>query len=307
MISVISAPCQVARDEAAAVDPPSGQPFTVIVPAFNEEQGISETLDRLLESIRDQEEDFEVIVVDDGSTDGTGQLLSARRDIRLVTHRDNYGYGASLKTGIRHARHELIVIADADGTYPLDRIPDLVRLATSADMVVGARTGAHVQYSRWRRIPKWFLVRFAQWLARRPIPDLNSGLRVFRKKTVERFLNILPDGFSFTTTITLAMLTNRYVVHYEPIDYHPRLGRSKIRPFRDTLAFVQLILRTGMYFAPLRVFLPVAATFFAGFLITLTQDLIRGDLTERTLLLLVAATQLAMFALLADMLDKRMG
>ncbi|MFG0335969.1 MAG: glycosyltransferase family 2 protein, partial [Maioricimonas sp. JB049] len=146
------------------------------------------------------------------------------------------------------------------------------------------------------------------WMAHQEIPDLNSGLRVFRKSVAERFLSILPDGFSFTTTITLAMLTNRYAVHYEPIDYRPRVGRSKIKPIRDTLRFIQLILRTGMYFAPLRVFLPIAGLFFAGFLTTLFQDVfIRQDLTERTLILLVTSTQMGMFALLADMIDKRTG
>lgn len=142
-------------------------------------------------------------------------------------------------------------------------------------------------------------------MARQPIPDLNSGLRIFRKDVAQRFLNILPDGFSFTTTITLAMMTNGYVVLYEPVDYLPRIGHSKIRPIRDTLSFVQLILRTGMYFAPLRVLLPVAIAFGLGFGITLAFDLFHGDLNERTLLLLVAATQTAMFALLADMIDKR--
>ena len=213
--------------------------------------------------------------------------------------------GQALKTGIRNARHPLIVILDADGTYPVDKIPRLLELSVDADMVVGARVGANVQYSRLRRIPKWFLVRFAQWMTREPIPDLNSGLRVLRKSVVEKFLKILPDGFSFTTTITMAMLTNHHLVRFEPIDYHARVGRSKIRPIRDTLQFVQLILRTGMYFAPLRVFLPVALVFFAGFLATLTMDIVNGNLNERTLLLLVAATQLGMFALLADMIDKR--
>src|SRR5690606_20574133 len=105
----------------------------------------------------------------------------------------------------------LIVITDADGTYPNERIPDLVRLVADADMVVGSRTGSNVTYSKLRKIPKWFLQRFAQWMARQPIPDINSGLRVFRKSIAERFLNILPDTFSFTTTITLAMLTNRFI------------------------------------------------------------------------------------------------
>jgi hypothetical protein len=175
-------------------------------------------------------------------------------------------------------------------------------------MVVGARTGENVQYSALRKIPKWFLTRFAQWMARQPIPDINSGLRVFRKEIADRFLHVLPDTFSFTTTITLAMLTNRFRVHYEPIDFRQRLGKSKIKPIRDTLRFIQLILRTGMYFAPLRVFLPVAGIFFLGFLATLAYDLfVLQDLTEKTLILLVSSAQLAMFALLADMIDKRCG
>jgi glycosyltransferase involved in cell wall biosynthesis len=283
------------------------EPFSIIIPAYNEERGIEGTLDRLEACLKDAELDFEIIVINDGSTDDTGALLRDRAGIRLIDHAVNCGYGASLKTGVRHAKHELIVIVDADRTYPLEKLPELIALASDADMVVGARIGANTHHSAIRQIPKWFLIRFAQWMARRTIPDLNSGFRVFRKSVVERFLKILPDGFSFTTTITLAMLTNNYVVHYEPIDYHARIGRSKIRPIRDTLGFVQLILRTGMYFAPLRVFLPVAFVFFVGFLITLTLDLISGNLNERTLLLLVAAAQLGMFSLLADMIDKRTG
>jgi hypothetical protein len=173
-------------------------------------------------------------------------------------------------------------------------------------MVVGARTSANVEYSALRRVPKWFLKRFAEWLTRREIPDINSGLRVFRRDTAARFARILPDSFSFTTTLTLAMLTNGYTVHYEPIDYRRRVGRSKIKPIRDTLGIAQLILRTGMYFAPLRVFFPVALLFGAGFLVSLCIDVFaRRDLTEATLVLLVASTQIAMFALLADMIDKR--
>lgn len=224
----------------------------------------------------------------------------------MLEHRSNLGYGAALKTGIRYAKYPLIVITDADGTYPNERIPALVSLAATADMVVGARIGTNVSYSPIRRIPKWFMVRFAQWVTKTSIPDLNSGLRVLRKSVTEQFLNILPNSFSFTTTITIAMLTSNYIVHYEPIDYYHRVGRSKIKPIRDTLRFMQLILRSGVYFAPMRVFFPVAGVFFVGFLITLFQDLFdRHDLTERTLILFVAWTQLCMFALLADMIDKR--
>lgn len=281
-------------------------PFSIILPVYNEEDGINATLDRLQQTLKDIDSTYEIIAVNDGSTDNSSKVLNARTDIRVIQHRRNRGYGAALKTGIRHAQYPLIVITDADGTYPNERIPELVALARQADMVVGARIGANVSYSTIRKIPKWFLVRFAQWMTGCKIPDLNSGLRVFRKSVVERFLKILPDTFSFTTTITVAMLSNNYIVHYEPIDFHHRVGKSKIKPIRDTLRFVQLILRTGMYFAPLRVFLPIAALFFGGFLTTLFQDIfIRNDLTERTLILFVTTTQVTMFALLADMLDKR--
>jgi glycosyltransferase involved in cell wall biosynthesis len=283
-----------------------GLAFSLVLPVYNEELGITTTLNHLHETLQVARCRYEIIVVNDGSTDHSGEILRARADIRLIEHFRNQGYGAALKTGIKHAKHSLIVITDADGTYPNERIPDLVRLAEQADMVVGARIGENVQYSNIRKIPKWFLVRFAQWVVRQRIPDLNSGLRVFHKSIAERFLNILPDSFSFTTTITLAMLTNNYIVHYEPIDYHFRLGKSKIKPIRDTLGFIQIILRTGVYFAPLRVFLPISYIFFLGFLFTLFQDIfVREDLTERTLILFVAATQIAMFALLADMIDKR--
>jgi len=295
------------RDPAGSQDESTVTPaFSLVVPAYNEEGAIAGTIDELHGCLGEAGLEYEIIVVNDGSSDRTGGLLRDRDDVRLVEHHRNQGYGAALKSGIRHAKYEWIVITDADGTYPNERIPELVRLAKDCDMVVGARIGANVKYPTIRKIPKWFLVRFAEWMSGRHIPDLNSGMRVFRRSVAERFLNILPDTFSFTTTITLATLTNRYRVRYEPIDYHARIGRSKIKPIQDTLRFVQLILRTGMYFAPLRLFLPVAGVFFLGFCATLFQDVfIRHDLTERTLILFVTAAQLAMFALLADMIDKR--
>ncbi|NJK36731.1 MAG: glycosyltransferase family 2 protein [Oscillatoriales cyanobacterium RM1_1_9] len=280
--------------------------FSLILPIYNEEAGLVATLDHLQQAFHRMNCPYEIIAVNDGSTDRTSELLQTRREIRVIEHLINRGYGAALKTGIRHAKYSLIVITDADGTYPNEMIPRLVALAQSVDMVVGARIGANVDYSPLRKIPKWFLVRFAEWITDSRIPDLNSGLRVFHKQSMEKFLKILPDSFSFTTTITVAMLTNNYVVRYEPIDFYSRKGKSKIKPIRDTLRFVQLILRTGLYFAPLKVFLPIAGVFFSGFLFTLVQDLfVREDLTERTLILLIAATQMGMFALLADMLDKR--
>ncbi|MEO7773728.1 MAG: glycosyltransferase family 2 protein [Steroidobacteraceae bacterium] len=282
---------------------------TLVMPCFNERDGIGSTLDQLSEQLTGLES-YELIVVDDGSTDGTAQALqeAVRRhpEVRVITHKANRGYGAALKTGIRKARSDLIVITDADGTYPNERIPELVAAVEHADMVVGSRTAADVTYPLIRKIPKVFLKAYASWIARQDIPDINSGLRVFRRDVVNRFLNILPDGFSFTTTITLAMLTNSYVVRYVPIGYSPRIGRSKIKPIRDTLRFFQLILRTGMYFAPLRVYGPVLVMMFVAFIGSLGFDIfVRHDLTEATLLLMVLFLNSTMFALLADMIDKR--
>jgi glycosyltransferase involved in cell wall biosynthesis len=285
--------------------PPEFLPtFSLVIPVYNEEKIIAATVDELQQILQSYQ--YEIIVVNDGSTDATSQVLSSVSGITLIEHNRNRGYGAALKTGIRQAQYPLIVITDADGTYPNERIPDLLTLAAKADMVVGSRTGKNVTYSNLRKIPKWFLVRFAQWVTKTKIPDLNSGLRVFQRDVLVKFIPVLPNTFSFTTTITIAMLTNNYIVHYEPIDYFHRVGKSKIKPIRDTLRFVQLILRMGVYFAPLRIFLPVAGLFFTGFLVTLFQDLfIRQDLTESTLILFVAAIQVGMFALLADMIDRR--
>lgn len=279
--------------------------ISLVLPVYNEASDLSQLLDGLQLALQATGVRYEILAVDDGSTDGSSEILRNRPDLRLLTHAINLGYGAALKTGIRHARFPIIAITDADGTYPHEHLATLIRRMSRADMVVGARTGAEVEYPLIRSIPKWFLVRFAEWMARQRIPDLNSGLRVFHRDVALRFLKILPDGFSFTTTITLAMLTNGYLVEYEPINYRARMGTSKIRPIRDTWRMLRTIFCTGMYFAPLRVFLPIAGLFGLAFAVTLGQDLYYRDLTERTLILFVATTQLGMFGLLADMIDKR--
>lgn len=285
--------------------------FTVIVPCYNEERAILETIHSIRNSLQDLGP-YELIIVDDGSTDGSAEILHAATKtdsgFQVVTHARNRGYGAALKTGIRRASSEIIVITDADGTYPNKRIGEFVEITKSADMVVGSRTAKEVTYPLTRKIIKIFLQIYVSWLVGQNIPDMNSGLRVFRRSVVERFLNILPDGFSFTTTITLAMLRNNYDVRFIPIDYYPRIGKSKIRPIKDTMRFFELILRTGMYFAPLRVFMPVVLVLLLSFLTSFFYDLfILHNLTDKTLILLMFTLNTALFALLADMIDKRSG
>ncbi len=285
--------------------------YAIIVPCYNERYGIGNVVESLW-TLCQNGSPYELIVVDDGSTDGSAEvlagLLQRYPDLQVITHRRNRGYGAALKTGIRRTSSEFIVITDADSTYPNEAIPLLLEAARGADMAVGARDLDSAVYPLSRKLAKFLLIQYASWIAGQTIPDINSGLRVMRRSVVEKFVNILPDGFSFTTTITLAMLTNHYEVRYLPITYATRTGRSKIKPVRDTLKFMQLILRTGMYFAPMRVFFPIAVFLGLFFMGSLMHDVfILHDLTDSTLLLLLFTLNTGMFSLLADMIDKRNG
>lgn len=282
---------------------------TIVIPAYNEENGIGPTLDQLQATLAETGATYEVIVVDDGSVDGTAQVLAGRSDIRLLRHRENRGYGAALKTGIRHASAELVCITDADGTYPNERIPELARqlIDQNHDMVVGARTGQNVAIPLIRRPAKWVIGQLANFVAGMHIPDINSGMRIFRREVGLRFLTILPDGFSFTTTITLALLTNGYLVDYVPIDYYARVGKSKIRPIRDTLNFVQLILRMALYFAPLKIFFSLSVLLMLlGLVWGVLSRIITGQVADvSTLVIVTTGIQAAMMGMLAEIINRR--
>lgn len=284
---------------------------TIVVPVYNEEKGVEGVLERLAKL--DLGAPVEILAVNDGSKDGTAAALAAivRRipNLRVVTHAANQGYGAALKTGFSHAKNDVVVITDADGTYPEDRIVDLLRcIDDGAEMAVGARLGENVHIPLIRRPAKAFLRRLASFLAGTPIPDLNSGLRAFRRDLVLTYRPILPQGFSFTTTITLASLTNGHRVDYVSVDYAQRHGRSKIRPFKDTLGFTALIIRTVLYFNPLKVFYPVAGLILVGLLGSLYYDIFveePANLGDKTVLLFVLLVQVLSVGLLADLIEKR--
>jgi len=281
---------------------------SVVVPVYNEENAILETCRLLSETLATTGWDWEVICVNDGSKDGSSAVLKQLIGVPnmvVVEHDVNKGYGAALKTGIRKARYPWIAIIDADGTYSMEALKSLLPSAANYDMVVGSRTGPNVKYSPIRRIPKFFLRRIASFLAGSTIPDMNSGLRLFRRDIVQRFFPILSDRFSFTTSITMAFLTSGYHVLFIPIDYSERVGQSKIRPIRDTIHFSQLILRTGMYFAPMKVLMPLAYVLGGVALASLAYDLIElKNLTDKTILMAMFSMNTAIFALLADMIQK---
>jgi glycosyltransferase involved in cell wall biosynthesis len=279
------------------------KPVSVIIPAFNEEEGIEKVLAQL--KSLNLGEKSEIIVVDDGSTDQTFRMASVN-GVKVIRHEQNMGYGAALKAGIRHAKNEIIVISDADGSYPIKDIPIFLVDMEHADMVVGARVGKKVHISFYRKPAKWFINKLANHLSGIKIPDLNSGLRAMRKEKVERFFSILPEKFSFTTTITLAFLTNGYSVKYIPIEYYKRKGKSKIHPIKDTLNFIQLIIRTIMYFNPLKIFLPLSFTFFIASATVLIVSWLSGRVMDvTTTILFVAGIQLLAIGMIADLIDKR--
>jgi len=240
---------------------------SLIIPCFNEALAVKKTLDEIFDVFGDKT-DFEIIAVDDGSSDETLAILqeiaSQTPVLRLFQNKANKGYGASLKRGISEAQSEIIVITDADGTYPASSIPQLLNELKNCDMAIGARIGSKVEVPLIRRPAKWLLLLYARWMARADIKDLNSGLRCFRRKDAIRFFSLLPDGFSFTSTITLSMHVKGMRVSYLPINYRKRLGKSSIRPIRDTLAFFTLVLRTTMYFRPLQVFGTLSALLIAS-------------------------------------------
>lgn len=283
---------------------------SVIIPAYNEQEGIGLVLEQIHEILQSRNWRYEVIVVDDGSEDDTATIAEGISETKVLRHPNNRGYGSALKTGIRHSEYDLVLITDADGTYPNHQIPDLIDklINDDCDMVVGARVGRNVSIPFIRRPAKWFIRKLAELVAGFPIPDLNSGLRVFRREASVSFFSMLPEGFSFTTTITLAMLTNGYIIDYVPIEYFQRVGKSKIRPIRDTLNFVQLVLRIALYFAPLKIFLPISlllivvAVSWAVF-----SAIVMGRLADASaVVIFMTGVQVGVLGLLAELLDRRL-
>ncbi|NND19418.1 MAG: glycosyltransferase family 2 protein [Silicimonas sp.] len=303
----------VATDAAAnASDPAAGgalepvqdsdQALSVIIPAYNEEGAVRNTVADVRKHLDDAGIEYEIIVVDDGSTDNTLGEAKAT-GARVLGNQVNSGYGAALKRGVRSAKFEYVAILDADGTYPARYLPEMLKLCEEQDMVVGDRGAAMANVPLIRRPAKWFLNSFASFLAERKLNDLNSGLRVFRTEELVPFLPLLPQGFSFTTTITLCMSANGKRMIYTPIEYGKRIGKSKIRPI-DFVNFLILILRISTLFNPLRVFIPLGLFLIAIGTIKLIYDLAIGNLSETVIFAYLAAIMIWSLGLIADMISR---
>jgi glycosyltransferase involved in cell wall biosynthesis len=284
-------------------DPRPAEDLSVVIPAYNEEGGIGRTVTEVHESLSSLPIDFEIIVVDDGSIDGTREAAE-RAGAKVISTGENRGYGAALKIGITAGTSAYVAIIDADGTYPASSLPEMLDIARNADMVVAARSARMKNVPLIRQPAKFILSKFANFLAQRKIPDLNSGLRVFRRTSLVRFLPLLPTGFSFTTTITLCMVCTDLIVKYVPIDYRRRIGRSSMRA-TDFFNFLMLVLRAIVLFNPLRVFMPIGSVLFVLGGTKLIYDLwFVGNLSETAVLGILAATIIWTFGLMADMVSR---
>jgi glycosyltransferase involved in cell wall biosynthesis len=292
---------------APAIEASGKVRLSVLLPSYNEEQAILGVLEEIVAALAHGSMAYEILVVDDASTDRTVQRAEefARscncclvKVIRCPEHR---GAGAARKTGIRQARGEIVVMLDADGTYPADSIPELLRFSPAYDQVNGARTSEQGTLPWLRRPAKWLIRKLACYLTGHAIPDLNTGLKAFKREEMLRWLWVVPDGFSCVTTMTLAFLTNGYAVKYVPTVYRPRIGRSKFHPIKDTAAYFKTVLRMVLLFRPLKVFLPLAALMIATGVVSSACNLYRwGAMCETDVIVVVAGFMTCMLGLLAE-------
>lgn len=284
----------------SAVDEPLR--LSVVIPAYNEGAQVVPTVDHIRSILVDAGVPHEIIVVDDGSKDDTFEHAQ-RSGATVIRMPQNGGYGRALKAGIAVAQAPFVAIIDADGTYPAEPLPEMLELARFNDMVTGHRGAAMKNVPLARRPAKYMLNWIASQLAGHRITDLNSGLRVFRKEALAQYLHLLPDAFSFTTTITLCMLASGRPITYIPITYGKRVGSSKIKP-SDFVRFMALIVRMTAYFQPLRVFVPIALLLFLLGLGKGIYDIFLDNLSETAVFGMLGGIMVFSLGLIADMVSR---
>lgn len=275
-----------------------GPALSIIIPAKNEHDGLAEILPSLCELYPEAE----IIIVDDGSTDATPALCDAY-PVKVVSHKYSMGNGAAVKSGARAARGEVLVFMDADGQHRPEEIRRLTDLtAEGYDMVVGVRqVGAHAGFGRY--LANSLYNRFASWMSGHHVRDLTSGFRAVRAEKFRQFMYMLPNGFSYPTTITMAMFRAGYNVSYVPVDVQERNGRSHIRPLMDGLRFLLIIFRIGTLYSPLKFFAPASLLFFlcgAGYYAYTYHTL--GRFTNMGTLLFIVSFLVFMIGLVSEQL-----
>jgi polyisoprenyl-phosphate glycosyltransferase len=289
---------------------------TVVLPCYNEEAHVMQEIERITAAMDASAYSYELLVIDDKSTDGTLAVLEAALPrfphMRLMPFRTNGGSGTARRIGTREAYGRVVVWTDADMTYPNERIPEFVRYLeehSDVDQVVGARTTEQGTHKVLRVPAKWVIRKIAETLSSAKIPDLNSGLRAFRRDVSLPYLRLLPPGFSCVTTITMSFLSNQHPVEYLPIDYAKRAGTSKFHFVKDAYRYILQVLRMVMYFNPIKVLMPIALTLLALSFVKGVIDVIRYDfgITTNAVLLFISGLLLFALALLADLIVRSRG
>jgi polyisoprenyl-phosphate glycosyltransferase len=289
---------------------------SIVLPCYNEQDHVVAEVERICGAMDTSGYTYELIAYDDASTDETLVRLreAAPRFPHLqVVHFDrNGGAGTVRRLGTQRARGEVVVWTDADMTYPNERIPELVQMLEkdpSLDQVVGARTTEEGTHKILRVPAKWFIRKLAERLTNTKIPDLNSGLRAFRREVALPYLRLLPPGFSCVTTITIAFLSNQHDVRYVPIEYAKRSGTSKFHFVADAYRYILQVLRMVMYFNPLKVLMPVALLLLGLGVVKGIYDMVVHPLSfaVNTVLIFVTGLIIASLALLADLIVRSRG
>jgi glycosyltransferase involved in cell wall biosynthesis len=297
--------------------PEAAAPYvSIILPCYNEQGHVTAEVERICAAMDGSGYEYELLAFDDASTDETLARLyeAAPRfpQMQVVPFHRNSGSGTIRRIGTQRARGEIVVWTDADMTYPNERIPELVQLLEKdpgVDQVVGARTSEQGSHKLLRVPAKWLIRKLAERLTNAQIPDLNSGLRAFRRQVAQPYLRLLPPGFSCVTTITVAFLANQHEVRYVPIDYAKRAGTSKFRFVKDAYRYILQVLRMVMYFNPLKVLMPVALSLLLlGFAKGIFDMVVHPLLfAVNTVLIFVTGVLIASLALLADLIVRSRG
>ena len=281
--------------------------ISIILPCYNEEL----TIKQLINGIRNQiakinDSDFEVIVVNDGSRDNSAEILKQIQGINVIHHPYNLGNGAAVKRGIKEAQGEYVLLMDADGQHPSEEIPNLIANMDGYDMVVVARTSS-CNTLKIRNFGNWFLSHIATLLTGREISDLTSGFRIIRRSILLNYLHLLPDRYSYPTTITMLMITEGYFVKFIPVDsvIKRQFGKSGIVYIRDGIRFMNILFRIIMMFSPQKVFLPISLVLFlSGLLVGGFQLIHTQGLRGTSILLLMVSSYLFLFGLLAEQIAR---
>lgn len=276
---------------------------SIVLPTYNEEKALASVIKDIREALKDLKQGYEILVIDDASTDKTPEIAKELAD-RVIVRAVNGGAGAARKTGIVNAKGDIIVMLDADGTYNAYDIPKMLELFPQYDQVNGSRDSEQGTLKIIRVPAKWFIRKVASILTSTDIPDLNTGLKAFKRERMLKFLWLIPDGFSCVTSMTLAFLCNGLKVTWVPTTYFKRIGKSKFRPIKDTYNYILTVIRITMYFNPLNIFFPLCIIILAIGIVKSLYDAIFyvGMLQQADIIILLTGVLVGILGLLADLI-----